>query len=92
MTMQKHSCDTCSRDVLVEKFSPVHTSIQWRGGASACPLIAQGGTKVGDSSRQCTALRRSIDRAVNDGAIAVTQVELPTGDDIPRLTRETECS
>lgn len=86
--MQQHRCDTCSRDVSVEKFSPVHTSIQWRGGASACPFIAEGGTQPGDSSRQCPALRDSIDRAVADGAILVTQVELPTGDGIPRLTRE----
>lgn len=85
--MQMHSCSTCSREVWVEKFSTVHTSIQWRGEAGACPVIADGDTRPGDSSRQCPALRRSIDRAVEEGAIPVTQVELPDGDDIPRLPR-----
>lgn len=85
MAMQRHRCDTCSREVLVEKFSEAHTSIQWLGDSSGCPLIADGRTRPGDHSRACSALRASIDRAAVAGLIGESQVELPTGAEIPRL-------
>lgn len=90
MTMQEHSCDTCGCGVLVEKFSEAHTSIQWRGDAVRCPYIEQGGGAPGEASRRCPALHRSIDRAADAGDIPVTHVELPTGEDIPRLHREVD--
>ena len=85
MAMRRHRCDTCSREVLVEKFSEAHTSIQWSGDSSGCPLIASGGTRPGDHSRECVALRDSIDRAAAAGLITESRVELPSGADIPRL-------
>lgn len=90
MTLQIHTCDSCSQEVLVEKFSEAHTSIQWRGDVGQCPYIGGGGSRPGDTSRRCPALHRSIDRAAEVGDIPVTHVELPTGNDIPRLHREAE--
>ena len=85
MTLQPHSCTTCAREVLVEKFSEAHTSIQWRGGPSGCPALADGAPRLGEHSRSCSALRASIDRAVAQGEIPISQVELPSGGQIPRL-------
>lgn len=84
MTLQRHSCATCAREVLVEKFSEAHTSIQWLGDSSGCPGLAAG-APLGDSSRGCGALRASIDRAAAQGEIEVSHVELPTADQLPRL-------
>jgi hypothetical protein len=60
--------------VLVEKFSPSHTSVQWLDDAeSACPEFARRAA-LGEHSKwipTCPALRDSIERAVADG-------ELPT--------------
>lgn len=85
MTMQPLNCETCGRGVLVEKFSPAHTSIQWRSDASGCPLIAEAPHAFGDHQRACSALRRTIDRAVVRHELGESRIELPTGPDLPRL-------
>ncbi|MGW5075078.1 hypothetical protein [Rhodococcus sp. NPDC004095] len=85
MTMQALNCETCGRGVLVEKFSPAHTSIQWTSDASGCPLIAAGTHSLGDRDRGCGALRRTIDRAVARHGLGESRIELPSGPDLPRL-------
>lgn len=69
----------------MEKYSEAHTSIQWVGGTADCPVINADDRRPGDPGRECTALRASIDRAVADGEITVSHIELPTGSSIPRL-------
>ncbi|WP_174187910.1 hypothetical protein [Nocardia barduliensis] len=64
------TCRTCGTRVLVQKFSPQHTSVQWSGVAvAACAEFA--GT---DSARMrtCAALRDSVDAAVADGSLEVS--------------------
>lgn len=72
--MQPVQCANCGNRVLVEKFSPSHTSVQWLDDAeSACPEFARRAA-LGEHSKwipTCPALRDSIERAVADG-------ELPT--------------
>ena len=83
--MQPLDCDECGRRVLIEKFSPAHTSIQWIGDAGDCPVIAAQQRAVGHADRGCEVLRHRIDRAVRKQELSETGIELPTGDDIPRL-------
>lgn len=89
MTMRPVSCSSCARTVLVEKFSAVHTSIQWTDDAQQCPQMRAthecGGVAFGARSRGCAELRASIDQAVADHVIGESQIELPVGAQIPRL-------
>ncbi|MBF6191836.1 hypothetical protein [Nocardia implantans] len=68
--MERVTCRTCGTCVLVEKFSPQHTSVQWNAGAvAACAEFAGAdGARV----RTCAALRESIDAAVADGLVEVS--------------------
>ncbi|MGB3301594.1 hypothetical protein [Gordonia sp. (in: high G+C Gram-positive bacteria)] len=70
--MYEVTCATCSNKVLVEKFSPIHTSIQWTTDArTSCPefvAAAEQGQDM-DSFPGCTALRASIDDQVRTGKI-----------------------
>ena len=70
--MQELSCTTCGNRVLVEKYSPTHTSIQWLTDAEqSCPRFAEQ-AEIGTHSMwipTCTALRDSIERAAVDGVI-----------------------
>ncbi|MET9027241.1 hypothetical protein ABZW96_16740 [Nocardia sp. NPDC004168] len=68
--MERVTCRICATCVLVEKFSPQHTSVQWSAGAvAACAEFAGA-----DSARvrTCVALRDSIDAAVAGGLIDVS--------------------
>lgn len=85
MAMQPLDCERCGHRFLVEKFSAVHTSIQWTSDASLCPEIADSNDRFGERNRSCDALRRTIDRAVRDAALSESRVELPIGTGIPRL-------
>ncbi|WP_405783473.1 hypothetical protein [Streptomyces sp. NBC_00859] len=58
-------CAACGNQVLCEKFSTAHTSVQWT--ADAAEVCAE----YRDPMRTCAALRDSIDRAVGDGRLAV---------------------
>lgn len=70
--MQQLRCDTCGTRVLVEKYSPTHTSVQWLTDAeSSCAEFAWKAA-AGAHSRwiaTCSALRDSIDRAVEAGEL-----------------------
>jgi len=78
--MQPVTCRTCDNQVLVEKFSPVHTSVQWLAPAEeACPEFAHA-SGAGTPSRHvptCGALRRSIDEAVRAGRVRESRYRGP---------------
>nr|WP_228818256.1 hypothetical protein [Nocardia elegans] len=83
--MQPLDCEQCGQRVLIEKFSVAHTSVQWTDDAGRCPVIASDNCGVGQREHGCDVLRRRIDRAVREGALPESRIELPDGDDIPRL-------
>ncbi|WP_280491495.1 hypothetical protein [Nocardia asiatica] len=85
MTLRPLDCERCGQRVLIEKFSPAHTSVQWIGDAGRCPVIAGQNRGVGHQERGCDALHRSIDRAVRAHELPESRIQLPTGDAIPRL-------
>ncbi|ORI15532.1 hypothetical protein [Rhodococcus sp. 1168] len=70
--MQNLSCKHCGNRVLVEKYSPTHTSIQWLSDAeTACPEFAQQAA-LGVPSiyiPTCSALRDSIEQAAHEGIV-----------------------
>ncbi|HEU5267998.1 MAG TPA: hypothetical protein VFU35_14915 [Jatrophihabitans sp.] len=69
-------CRTCGITVLVGKTSWQQTSVQWPGDAvSTCPELraAAGDESLDARLRGCTALRRSIDKAVLGGAIDIPE-------------------
>lgn len=69
--MRELNCTTCGNRVLVEKYSPTHTSVQWLDDAAACPEFARRAA-LGEPSTAiptCPSLRDSIDRAVYDGVL-----------------------
>ncbi|GHB70938.1 hypothetical protein GCM10010377_71960 [Streptomyces viridiviolaceus] len=75
--MQPVECVTCGNQVLCEKFSPAHTSVQWTADAAVvCAEFSSRVTEGGTTARirTCRALRRSIDRAVEDGTLEVADV------------------
>ncbi|MFC7448453.1 hypothetical protein [Rhodococcus daqingensis] len=70
--MQELSCTSCGNRVLVEKYSPTHTSVQWLDDAeSACPEFARRAA-LGEHSNwipTCSALKDSIEQAAIKGVI-----------------------
>jgi hypothetical protein len=67
-------CAGCSAVVLVAKFSPQHTSVQWTAAATAG--CAEFGARTAEGAwnapiEGCGALRDSIDAAVASGRLAV---------------------
>jgi hypothetical protein len=72
---QPAGCDRCGAAVLVAKFSPQHTSVQWnsesmRACAEFSARIAAGEqTALVDT---CVSLRDSIGRAVLEGRLVVS--------------------
>lgn len=85
MTMRPLACERCGNRVLVEKFSPVHTAVQWTSDPRECPVIAAHSRGIGDRERECEVLHRSIDRAVREHVLPESRLELPHGEAIPRL-------
>ncbi|MFI8257468.1 hypothetical protein [Streptomyces filamentosus] len=76
--MRPVECAACGNQVLCEKFSPAHTSVQWTAEAAvSCAEFrdrAGGGGGTTARMRTCRALRSSIDRAVADGTLEVDDV------------------
>lgn len=85
MTMRPLACERCGNRVLVEKFSPIHTAVQWPSDARECPVISARSLGVGDRKRECEALHPSIDRAVREHELYESRIELPHDEAIPRL-------
>ncbi|EME66765.1 hypothetical protein [Rhodococcus ruber] len=70
--MQSLECHACGNKVLVAKYSPVHTSIQWIGPArDTCREFASAAIADEDTHYlpRCGALHESVDRAVRDGRL-----------------------
>ncbi len=68
------SCAACGGTVLVAKFSPQHTSVQWSLPAMRACLEFGVLTAAGEQtalSEGCGRLRSSIDAAVRDGRLPV---------------------
>ena len=71
--MQELTCATCATTVLVEKFSPSHTSVQWLDDAErCCPQIARlvAAGEILSAVPTCPALRDSIEYAARSGVLA----------------------
>jgi hypothetical protein len=67
-------CGRCGTAVLVAKFSPQHTSVQWTTAAAASCAEFGARAAAGTGSaliEACGALRDSIDAAVTSGRLAV---------------------
>jgi hypothetical protein len=68
-------CDRCGATVLVAKFSPQHTSVQWsQASVRACGEFSAK-VAAGEQSaliNSCASLRDSIDRAVAGGRLEVS--------------------
>ncbi|WP_112469370.1 hypothetical protein [Streptomyces triticisoli] len=78
--MQPITCHECGTRVLVEKYSEIHTSVQWLEDAeAACPefaRLAEQGTHSAFVST-CMALRRSIGAAVREGRVPESRFSEP---------------
>ncbi|WP_430331047.1 hypothetical protein [Rhodococcus sp. ACT016] len=78
--MQPVECGSCGNRVLVEKYSPTHTSTQWLEDAeTSCAEFREQATNGVHSMyvRTCGALTKSIDEAVADGDIAESHRTVP---------------
>ncbi|WP_245548564.1 hypothetical protein [Gordonia namibiensis] len=76
--------------MLVEKFSAAHTSIQWPFDARECPFIAArenagSGAGFGANTHGCEQLLRTIDQAFAEQSLTESGIELPVGQNVPRL-------
>jgi hypothetical protein len=60
------TCESCGACVLVAKFSPEHTSVQWDAAAVELCFELTGSLIPG-----CSRLRSSIERAVAGGRLTV---------------------
>ncbi|MEU5834676.1 hypothetical protein ABZ820_13530 [Streptomyces diacarni] len=63
------TCTTCGTQVLVEKRSLPHTTVQWTSPTTRCPELA-GCAPAGVAV--CTRLRASIEEALREGRLRVT--------------------
>ena len=75
--MQELCCGTCGNRVLVEKYSPSHTSVQWLDDAeAACPEFARRAA-AGEHSKwipTCGLLRDSIEFATRAGTLRTDEL------------------
>ncbi|MEU5842286.1 hypothetical protein [Rhodococcus sp. NPDC047139] len=78
--MQSLACHTCDARVLVAKYSPAHTSIQWSDEArqSCHEIAAAAAVGSGAYVMRCEALDRTVDAAVSDGVIQPSHRVDPT--------------
>lgn len=67
MSMRPVTCDVCDNEVLVEKRSLPHTSVQWTRSTDCCPELRDGGARI----EVCTRLRTRIEQAVSEGVLRV---------------------
>jgi hypothetical protein len=69
------ACDRCAARVLVAKFSPQHTSVQWSPASVRACAEFTARSAAGELTAliaACASLRASIDRAVAEGRLDVT--------------------
>ena len=69
--MQSLACHSCDARVLVAKYSPAHTSIQWSDEArqSCREIAAAAAAGRGAYVMRCGALDHTVDEAESDGVI-----------------------
>lgn len=83
--MQPVSCRACGNQVLVAKYSAVHTSVQWLEDA---PVVCQELARAAEDGRAsalvptCQSLRDTIDEAVRGGTITETRLVEPEADGV----------
>lgn len=68
------ACGRCGAEVLVEKFSWEHTSVEWQSGArQRCEEITSAADRQGHPARvaTCPAMDQSIRDAVRTGDVPV---------------------
>jgi hypothetical protein len=68
------ACDRCAAAVLVAKFSPQHTSVQWSPQAVQACAEFSARAAMGERTAlidSCGSLRDSIGAAVSDGRLDV---------------------
>ncbi len=73
-SLREVTCERCAAVVLVTKFSPEHTSVQWSTAAvRACQEFAARAASGEPTALidTCASLRDSIDRAVREGRLEV---------------------
>lgn len=78
--MKPISCHACGNRVLVEKYSPIHTSVQWlQDPAAACPELGEAGVAAGGTALvpTCHRLRASIVAADRAGELPETTYAEP---------------
>ncbi|MDJ1135510.1 hypothetical protein [Streptomyces iconiensis] len=68
MSMRPVECGACGNEVLVEKRSLPHTTVQWTRPTDRCPELAGRDSAL---TAVCTGLRSSIERAVREGTLEV---------------------
>jgi hypothetical protein len=69
------ACDRCAARVLVAKFSPQHTSVQWSAASMRACAEFTARSAAGELTAliaACASLRASIDRAAGEGRLDVT--------------------
>lgn len=72
--MRAVECAACGNQVLCEKFSVAHTSVQWTADAAVACAEFRDRVRPGATTarmRTCRALRASIDRAVAAGTLTL---------------------
>ena len=68
-------CGRCAAVVLVVKFSPQHTSVQWSAASVRACAEFSARAAAGEQTAlidTCASLRDSIDRAVRDGRLEIS--------------------
>jgi hypothetical protein len=77
MPMASVACRSCGAQVLARKSSWNQTSVQWTADASARCTERQDADRIADRRRglflACSALRDSINAAVQTGELAIVQ-------------------
>ena len=73
--LRRIECDRCAAAVLVVKFSPQHTSVQWSAASVQACAEFSARAAAGEQSAligSCGSLRDAIDRAVSQGHLEVS--------------------
>ena len=68
------TCDRCAATVLVAKFSPQHTSVQWDAASGRACAEFSARAALGERTAlidSCASLRDSIERGGSDGRLEV---------------------
>ncbi|AUM18090.1 hypothetical protein QM787_16355 [Rhodococcus ruber] len=77
--MHPVTCRTCGNRVLAEKYSPVHTSIQWlTDAARSCARFRADAEHGRPALHSCADLRETVDDLADRGELPITARSRPT--------------